>query len=320
MISYCYNEVKNMPQTKLLTVQDVADLLKIKKNTVYELIKRGELPSTKVGKQIRISDMDVEKYLSIPNPDVVEPKGPVRMAEPPVYISDKVILCGQDIILDSIANHVNAAIGFQNILRSHAGSCNSLYSLYLGQAQIATAHLWDEKTKEYNYPYIQRLIPGTAVTIARLFGRKQGYYVIKGNPLGISGWADLKRHGLAICNREKGSGTRVLLDEKLKAMNISRKLISGYEREYPSHLSVAGAVARSEGDFGLGSEHGCQQVANVEFLPLHNEWYDLVFPTEFEKTRPYCDILGYVCSQAFLNELKGIGGYDISQTGKLVRL
>jgi putative molybdopterin biosynthesis protein len=264
--------------------------------------------------------MDVEKYLKVPGFGAEEPKGIAGKPELPALQTDKVILCGQDIVLDIIANNINASIGYAHILRSHAGSCNSLYSLYLGQSQIATAHLWDEKTKEYNYPYIQRLVPGTAVTVIRLFGRKQGYYIKKGNPLGISGWEDLKRFDLTFCNREKGSGTRVLLDEKLKAMNIKRSLINGYEREYPSHLSVAAAVARSEGDFGLGSEHGCQQVADVEFIPLHNEWYDLVFQTEMEDIRPYRDILDYVCSEGFIRELTGIGGYDISQTGRVVRL
>jgi putative molybdopterin biosynthesis protein len=233
---------------------------------------------------------------------------------------DKIVLCGQDISLDIIANHVSALPGQPGILRSHAGSYNSLYALYQGRAQISTAHLWDEKTGEYNYPYILRLVPGVPLIVVRLFGRKQGFYVKKGNPKNITGWKDVARGDLMLCNREKGSGTRVLLDEKLKTMAFQRSLIPGYEREYASHVSVAGAVARGEGDFGLGSEHGCQQVGGIEFIPLQNECYDMVFPAELREFKPYHAVLDYVCSERFILELTGIGGYDTSQTGKTVLL
>ncbi len=305
-----------MTPAKLMTVQEVADLLKIRKNTVYELIKRGDLPSKKVGKQIRISDEDVEAYLGTSD----RPSSGAAPAEPGGQSPEKIVLCGQDIALDIIANHISAEPGLGSLLRSHAGSYNSLYSLYQGRSQIATAHLWDEKTGQYNYPYIPRLVPGLPVTVIRLFGRMQGYYVSKGNPKDIRSWDDLKRDDLTIVNREKGSGTRVLLDEKLKAMGIARFGLDGYNREYSSHLAIAGAVARGEGDFGLGSEHGCQQVTGVDFIPLHSEWYDMVFFSDVADTRPYRAIVDYVASELFVQELLGIGGYDISQTGRIEKL
>ncbi len=311
-----------MAQSNLLTVQEVADILKIRKNTVYELIKRGEIPSKKVGKQLRIADLDVQKYLEIPG-SVTEDADQLALKKRPEksdQSGEKLILCGQDISLDIIANYISSQPGLPAVLRSHAGSYNSLYSLYQGKANIATAHLWDERTGEYNYPYIIRLVPGVPVIAVRLFGRMQGFYVKKGNPKNLTGWADLKRHDLTIVNREKGSGTRVLLDGKLKLMSVSGMMMPGYSREYTSHLSVAGAVARGEGDFGLGSEHGCQQVGGVEFVPLQNEWYDMVFPADLEDTRPYRAILDFIASEQFYLELSGLGGYDISQTGRVVRL
>jgi putative molybdopterin biosynthesis protein len=311
-----------MTESKLLTVQEVADILKIRKNTVYELLKRGDIPSKKVGKQIRVSILDVEKYLSTPESVIenVKYSAGVRQVEPSEQNSDKIVLCGQDVSLDIIANYISAQPGLPSILRSHAGSYNSLYSLYQGKSQIATAHLWDEKTKEYNYPYITKLVPGIPVVVIRLFGRMQGFYVKKGNPKSIRTWDDLKRDDITIVNREKGSGTRVLLDEKLKLMNVNRNQIPGYNREFTSHLLIAGAVARGEGDFGLGSENGCQQVGGVEFIPLQSEWYDMVFSAEMEDSRPYKAILDYITSDLFFQELSGIGCYDISQTGKIARL
>ena len=316
-----------MNQTNLLTVQEVADLLKIKKNTVYELIKRGELPSKKVGKQLRIAETDVDNYLKNGEGNTTEysseqvtKTSPVQQEALRERSSDKLILCGQDISLDIIANYVSSQPGMPLVLRSHMGSYNGLYSLYQGKAQIATCHLWDEKTGEYNYTYISKLIPGLPVIVVRLFGRKQGFYVQKGNPKNIRGWEDLLRTDLKFINRERGSGTRVLLDEKLKTLSARRSVIQGYDKEYTSHLSVANAITRGEGDFGLGSESGAMLREGLSFIPLQNEWYDMVFMAELENTLPYRAILDFICSNLFLQELISLGDYDISQTGRIKKL
>lgn len=89
-----------------------------------------------------------------------------------------------------------------NILRSHAGSYNSLYRLYQGKADIVTTHLWDEEAKEYNITYVEKLVPGMPVIMVRLFGRMIGYYVKKGNPFRITAWKDLKRKDITMVNRE----------------------------------------------------------------------------------------------------------------------
>jgi putative molybdopterin biosynthesis protein len=220
---------------KLLTAQEVADILKIKKNTVYELVKRGELPSKKVGKQVRISERVVAQYLNMASPQDMGAPQPAETDQ-----DHQIILCGQDLSLDLIANHIRSFHDLPDILRSHAGSYNSLYSLYQGAAHIGTSHLWDERSKEYNYTYISKLIPGIPLVVIRLFGRMQGYYVKKGNPKNILSWEDLRRGDIRIAVREKGSGTRVLLDEKLKALSIDRNSIPGYDRNTPPICSSRG--------------------------------------------------------------------------------
>ena len=300
---------------KLLTAQEVADILKIKKNTVYELVKRGELPSKKVGKQVRISERVVSQYLYMAAP---RDAGAPQTLQPDQ--DGQIILCGQDLSLDLIANHVRSFPDLPNILRSHAGSYNSLHSLYQGTAQIGTSHLWDERSKEYNYPYISKLVPGIPLVVIRLFGRMQGYYVKKGNPKQIGNWEDLRRHDIRIVVREKGSGTRVLLDEKLKVLSIDRNGLTGYDREYTSHLLVAGAVARGDGDFGLGSERGCRQFDDIGFVPLQKEWYDMVFFAENEHKDVFRAVADYVCSEEFRSELTAMGGYDVAETGRIVHL
>ena len=297
----------------LMTAQEVADYLKLKKATVYEMVKRGDLPSTKIGKQLRIARADVEQ-LAAPS----HAASHATEADPAAIGSKhrSVVLCGQDVSLDLIANHISSLPNVPNVLRSYAGSYNSLNRLYHGRAAIATAHLWDEESGQYNLPYLSKLLPGMDVMAVRLFGRTIGIYVRRGNPKGIASIADLARPDVTICNRETGSGTRILLDSKLKALGIPKSAIAGYGTEQTSHLTVAGAISRCEADAGLGIEAAARQVRDVDFLPLQLEWYDMIFAADLRDRPPYSTIVEFVSSPAFRRELELLGNYDFSQTGR----
>jgi putative molybdopterin biosynthesis protein len=297
----------------LLTAQEAADYLKVKKTTVYEMIKRGELPSVRIGKQLRITRVALEEIFAVEQPPQWTEQRPITAA-PGIY--GNVILCGQDASLDLIANQVSARMPDVPILRSYTGSYNSLYLLYQGKVSIATDHLWDEKSESYNLPYIEKLLPGLAVTVVRLFGRMTGIYVQPGNPKQIHAMKDLCRRDVTMINREKGSGTRILLDEKLKAAGISGGGINGYSNEQSSHITIAGAVARGEADVGLGTENAVRQVEGVEFIPLQKEWYDMVFLTEREQDAVLQAILEFIHSNQFIKDLTQMGDYDFSQTGR----
>lgn len=301
----------------LLTAQEAADYLKVKKTTVYELVKRGDLPSSKIGKQLRIPRAALEGMTGAPHPQ------PAAPAKPPLREDGRhsVILCGQDGSLDLIANHVTATAGNGAvILRSHAGSYNSLTMLYHGKVDMATAHLWDEKSGTYNLPYIEKLLPGMEVTVVRLFGRTTGIYTARGNPKGIEGIDALGRADLVLANREKGSGARVFIDEKRKALGLSSRQIRGYEDERTSHLTVAAAVADGEADYGFGAEAAARQVNGVDFIPLQLEWYDLVLPSSRQNEPPFRAVLDYVASSRFRRALGQTGHYDLSQTGTIFEL
>lgn len=299
----------------LFTAQEAADYLKVKKTTVYELVKRGDLPSTKIGKQLRIPRAALEGMMGAPHS-----QPPVK---PPLREGGRagVILCGQDGSLDMIANFVTASAGNGAVvLRSHAGSYNSLTMLYHGKVDMATAHLWDEKTQSYNLPYIEKLLPGLEVTAVRLFGRTTGIYVPAGNPKGVEGISALGRGDLLLVNRERGSGVRVLIDEKRKAMGLSPRQIRGYDEERTSHVTVAAAVAAGLADYGFGAEAAARQVEGVDFLPLQQEWYDLVLPSARREEPAFRAVLDYVVSSRFRRDLEQTGRYDLSQTGRIFEL
>jgi len=203
-------------------------------------------------------------------------------------------------------------------LRSYEGSYNGLYALYQGKVQVATAHLWDGDTGEYNVPYVKRMLPGVPAVIVHLAKRMQGFYIGKGNPKNIKGWEDLKRSDITIVNREKGSGTRVLLDEYLRKGGITPSSIKGYDKEYSSHLGIASAVSRGEADIGLGNEKSGLQVQEIEFIPLQQERYEMIIKKEDFHKPNFQAIMKVINSEEVKIELEGIGGYDLTDMGKVI--
>lgn len=320
-------------ENDLLGAQEVADILKIARNTVYELIKRGELISSKVGKQVRVDRHEVEAYLTRtqridpPNIKKLQMNNIISRSNTNLLYTqtldensrgNELIICGQDISLEILANHLNTMSENLQVYRSYLGSYNGIYALYQGRVNIATAHLWDGDTDEYNLSYVKKMMPGIPALIARIGKRKQGFYVQKNNPKGVTGWADLKRKDITIVNREKGSGTRVLLDEKLRLMGMIGEYIDGYSRECKSHLAAATTVSRGGADIAIGSEIGGKNILGIEFIPLQVECYDLIIKLSDAELQPFRTVLEIIASDAFKMDLQSIGGYDTTETGKLI--
>ncbi len=315
-----------MNDNSALTPQEVADILKIAKNTVYELIKRGELNAYRVGKKVRVDLKDVDEYknstksIKSTNPSGAPQRNPRLnpFSNEEFPRNNSFVICGQDVLLDILSRYLQLHPNGVQALRSFVGSYNGLYALYQGQVQMATAHLWDGDTGQYNIPFVRRMLPGIPAVIIHLACRLQGFYVVKGNPKNINDWEDLKRKDITLINREKGSGTRVLLDEHLRKLGIPSGSIKGYERESTSHLAIASTVARGGADIGIGNEKSGLQVKGIDFIPLQTERYELVIKKEDIKKAPYQAVLEILRSQELRMELEGIGGYDLKEMGQLV--
>lgn len=316
-----------------LTPLEVAEMLKITKNTVYELIKREELPSYKIGKKIRIDLHDVEDYinnqkntskvsnntftLSKENSNSINLK-PINNISLNTKSNTEIIIAGQDILLDILARYIEENLPDYTILRSYKGSYNGLYDLYNNKVSVASCHLWDGDKDEYNIDYVKRLVPGTPCIIINLAYRLQGFYVKKGNPLKITCFEDLSSKNIKFINREKGSGVRVLLDEKLRLLNINPNSINGYHNEESSHLAIASSVGRGDADVGIGNKKASMQVETIDFIPLQRERYDLIIKKEDLNNPVYQTIISILQSDKFKNEIEGIGGYDLKDLGKII--
>jgi putative molybdopterin biosynthesis protein len=293
---------------KALTPSEVADRLQVAKNTVYELIKRGELKGYRVGNQVRVNEADLEAYrggpmlsgsygISSPNPA-------------PAFV-----LSGQDPVLDLLARAAEERHPGVRIYRSPQGSYQGLTGLYLGTVQAASSHLWDRATQTYNRPFIPTLVPGVPTLVYRVLTRTVGWYVPRGNPQALAGWEDLARPELSWGVRERGSGIRVLMDA-----HRSRLAVADLKevREVSSHLSAAAAVARGEVDSALGAQKAATLVEGIDFLPLQTEEYDLVFTAQ-SGGRPEAQALVEVLnSPEFQREVGGLGGYGTQRMGDLL--
>lgn len=315
-----------MQEQNILTPEEVSSVLKIAKNTVYELIKRGELTAYKVGNKVRVDQSDLDDYINRSKGVTTKvlqssPAGFERNTMTPFPFQNtaaQLILCGQDPTLDILANALqNHPLG-TSVLRSQVGSFSGLIALYHDRCQISASHLWDGDQDVYNVPYVRRLIPGIPCVILRIAKRTQGFYVAKGNPKNITNWSDLTRSDVVMINREKGSGTRVLLDENLRLLSIDARTIQGYDNEETSHLSIASSVSRGKADVGMGNQTVANSVLNLDFIPMQTECYDIVIKKTNLSQPIYQLVYEIIGSSTFKEELEGIGGYDTSQTGLLI--
>jgi putative molybdopterin biosynthesis protein len=230
---------------------------------------------------------------------------------------EQTIFCigSHDMTLDILAQFI--ARYNRRLASANVGSQGGLVALQRGEAHLAGSHLLDPETGEYNIPYLGQYLPGVPVRLVALVGREQGLLVRKGNPKGIRGLSDLGRPEVRFVNRQRGAGTRVLLDYELSKMGMASDSIQGYNQEEYTHLGVAAAVASGRADCGLGIA-GAARALDLDFIWLFQERYDLVIPkvhAESELLAPLFDVLS---DSGFRSEVAKIPGYDVSVMGKII--
>jgi len=237
---------------------------------------------------------------------------------------DKTIFCigSHDMTLDLIAQFL--ARHDRRLASANVGSQGGLVSLRRGEAHMAGSHLLNPETGEYNISYIRQYLPNVLVKVVTLVGREQGLLVKKGNPKGIKNLEDLSRpevksdaERVHFVNRQRGAGTRVLLDYQLNLMGIEADAIIGYNQEEYTHLGVAAAVASGRADCGLGIAAAAKAL-ELDFVPLYQERYDLVFPKEYAESDLLAPLFAVLESSEFRAAVAALPGYDVSQMGNLV--
>ena len=228
-----------------------------------------------------------------------------------------VVVLGCDPSLALLSAHLSRRYPALRLVWVESSSLAALQSLARDEAHAAGIHLWDPEASEYNLPYVRRELTGRKVIVVTLSQWQQGLIVAHGNPKGITGVADLSLPEVAIVNREPGSGSRVLLDARLREAGIAPNQVRGYGRQVPTHLAVAEAVARGAADVGPGILAAARALG-LDFVPLQEERNDLVIPSEYVDAPPVQALLELAANPTFCAEVEALGGYDSSAAGHLV--
>lgn len=230
---------------------------------------------------------------------------------------ERTIFCigSHDLTLDLMAQFL--AEHDRRLASANVGSQGGLIALRRGEAHLAGSHLLNPETGEYNISYIRQYMPNIPVKVVALVGRDQGLIVKRGNPKGIKNLTDLTRPEVQFVNRQRGAGTRVLLDYHLHLLSIAPEQIVGYDQEEYTHLGVAAAIASGRTDCGLGIAAAAQAL-DLEFIPLFQERYDLVIPRQFSEGDLLAPLFGLLSDGRFRRAVSQLPGYDVSVMGTTI--
>ncbi len=308
-----------MAQNKSLSTQEVADILHVSKSTIYDLIRKGEIHSYKIGRKVRFTQDDVDAYIARSRHE--HSTQPVKRVDthstlltPEKTGEPELILSGQDVVLDILANFLHRE--GVNAARTYLSSFEGLLSLYQDNVHVVACHLYDGE--DYNASYVRSLMPGVPAVLVNVSYRTLGLYVQKGNPKDIRGWQDLNRKDITVLNRRPGSSARIVMDVQLKRLGIPAAQVKGYDKIMKSHLTMAAAIANGEADLAIGTERISRQMDGVDFVPLLKERYDLVVKKEMLETAAVQKLLQILSSQAFRREVAHFSGNDYRDLGKII--
>lgn len=303
---------------KVVSPEGEEEFLRVTVGQVGERMVATPLPG---GSGVLMSLVRADGIVRIPRGDQgFEPGAAVtvHLFKPPAAVRRTVVAIGShDLTLDLLADELGQRFPGVGLSSANVGSLGGLLALGRGEAHLAGSHLLDEETGEYNVGYIHRVLPGVRVLLVGFVQREQGLIVPRGNPKGITRLADLTRPEVNFINRQRGAGTRVLLDYRLRQAGITPRAIQGYERQEFTHLAVAAAVASGAADCGLGILAAARALG-LDFVPLDHERYDLVIPAQYYDGAALAPLLSIVRDPAFAVRVRALGGYATPQMGQVL--
>lgn len=242
----------------------------------------------------------------------------IRLLRPREELSFTLIMIGShDNTIDLIANELKTRDSRLHLSSSNVGSLGGLHAIRRRQAHFTGSHLLETATGEYNYSYVEKYLKGIPVRLIQLVWREQGLLTRKQNPKGIQGIEDLSRADVTFINRQAGSGTRVLFDYCLKQKGVLPEAIQGYEQEEFTHMAVAVSILSGRADAGMAI-YSSARALDLGFIPVGQERYDLVIPESSWEDFKTAYLLDVIVSAPFRRMVASMGGYDASESGKVM--
>lgn len=226
------------------------------------------------------------------------------------------VVGSHDPLIDELGDIMRQS-GQGYVSSAHVGSMGAIRAVPRGEAQLGGVHLLDPEDGSYNFSYVERFIPERGVALVECVKRTQGLMVAKGNPKGLKDFSDIR--GLSYVNRQKGAGTRVLLDYLLKKYGIMSEELEGYAREELTHTAVAAQIAAGKADCGLGIL-AAARIYGLDFIPICGEQYDFLVSLDAMKQAPVRAFVALLKSAEFASRLERLGGYELNSPGSIRKL
>ncbi len=228
-------------------------------------------------------------------------------------INDTLMVIGShDLSLDLLSEYLS--LQGKRLVSANVGSLGGLISLNRGESHFAGSHLFDPERGTFNVSYVEKYVKNFRVVVVPWVYREQGLMVQAGNPKGIKDLRDLIRPDINFVNRQRGAGTRILLDYHLGQLGLNQSQIKGYDQEEFTHLSVAAAIKSSRGDTGLGITAAAKAL-ELDFIPLFKERYDLIVPETIFNSELFFPIIQAMKDEEFRRIVQSLDGYDVSCMG-----
>ena len=232
-------------------------------------------------------------------------------------LSDKktiVFMGSHDLAFEKLIAEFEKINSDTTILSMPVGSLDGLVALRQGIAHLSGCHLFDSETSLYNQPYIKRFFPDRQIKMITLAHRTQGLIVARGNPKQVSELHDVARHDITFINRNRGSGTRIWLDERLNEIGLDQEMVNGYTKELYSHTGIAQAIKLGTADVGIGLIAAAVD-EDLDFIPLFDEQYDLVIPGDQIEDPTILEMLDYLSTARYRQSINSLEGYGSEKTG-----
>lgn len=297
------------------------------KHTEYVRIKLGMVEDKLIatplsrGAGATMSLVRADGILTIPrNSEGIEAgeKVQVELTKNIDDIKNTIVSIGShDLIMDMIGSLMHRKDSRYSLSSAHVGSMGGIMSLRRGEAHMAPIHLLDGEIGIYNESYIRKLLPDSKIALIKGVKRVQGMMVKKGNPKNIAGFKDFTREGVQFVNRQKGAGTRILVDYILGRDGIDSASILGYEREMTTHMAVAAAVSSGSADVGVGVLSAAKAM-ELDFIPIGEEEYDFAVVEKYLESDMFKQFIDIIKSEEFKDILLDLGGYGAEGIGEII--
>jgi excisionase family DNA binding protein len=288
----------------LMTVTEVADYLRVRERTVYELVRTQRIPSCKLSGKLLFPKRLIELWVA---QSADYPLAATHLASPPPVIAGS-----HDLLLDWSVRESGCELAILV-----GGSTAGMHRLLSGQAVACGLHIVDPDTGEYDAATLTSSLPGLDFVVIEWARRQQGLVLAPGNPAKIGSVADLKRRGIRVATRQPGSGTALLLARLLAEAGLSPDDLKTTGRPLSSHTDVADAVRQGKADAGLAIEAVARE-QGLAFLPLVWERYDLVVRRMEYFEPPLQRLLAFTRNELFREHARSLGGYDVANTGAVI--